>query len=175
MDERTLVSRSLSFSNLQHSVTGIDAEMASATTFNAVVFDQTGHKLYHVLIDVDVNGTSSLTATLLYDGIDHIRETFFTPVRSTENVNGASVQLSFSVGYDSDLPYLNSGSLASKSSPSGNEMGVVVPSHRSRSCLTMTDETFTIVTNEDDTLVIDDASIDSGDFVENLSTNIQVE
>ena len=90
-------------------------------------------------------------------------------------MNGASVQLSFSVGYDSDLPYLNSGSLASKSSPSGNEMGVVVPSHRSRSCLTMTDETFTIVTNEDDTLVIDDASIDSGDFVENLSTNIQVE
>lgn len=141
--------------------------MASASTFNAVFFDSANSKLYHVVIDVA--GASSLTATLLYDDISYIRETFFTPTRSTETINGASVQLSFSVGYDADLNYLNGGSLAAKTSPSGGEMGIVLPSHRSRSCLTVTDETITIGDLSEE-LTLDNGSKNAGSFSNSLST-----
>lgn len=81
-------SRRLGFSDSQF-VTGIDQVMDSSTTFSAVLFDQSTLKLYHVLIDV--TGTASVTATLLYENINFARETFFTPARSSETVNGASV------------------------------------------------------------------------------------
>ena len=64
--------------------------------FHSIIYDPTNKSVYYFL--VLLNGSGSQDAVLLYNNIDHVRESVFIG-SNWSTINGISVPRSYHVGY----------------------------------------------------------------------------
>ena len=97
------------------------------------------------------------TAVLLNTGFINFYETFFYD-ETTETVNGeADVYRSYTVGYDLTLT-----SDLGNTISWGKEFGVVIPSHRTESCIPPDTGTLSIIMEHENSALLTDATSSSG-------------
>ena len=110
-----------------------------------------------------------MIATLLYKDIPYIRESFFPQNGSVVTINGASVSKSYSVGSALSLDY---GASQTKTSQNKKRMGLMLPSHRSESCLKVNEATLSLTLTNDSSIKL--TKDNEGEFTSSISTTTEV-